>query len=260
VEEQRETVHRIRRGTPIYDDIGVTYGKTRREDSRLRNLILEALGDAESVVNVGAGSGSYEPRDRPVLAVEPSVRMIRQRPEGAAAAVQAVAESLPLATGFVDASLAVLTVQHWTNQSAGLAELCRVARRRVVIFTWDPESSGFWLTRDYFPEFLEKDRNRFPAIGSLTSRLGEPMVAPVPIPHDCRDGFMGAYWRRPRAYLDPTVRRGISRFAFCQDLSPLGQLRQDLESGEWNARYGDVLRAEEWDLGYRLVVGTPRSA
>jgi hypothetical protein len=258
--EQTETLHRNGRGPPVYDEIGVTYGKTRREDPRLRRLILEALGDAESVVNVGAGSGSYEPRDRFVLAVEPSVRMIRQRAEGAAAAVRAVAECLPLATGCVDASLAVLTAQHWTNQTAGMAEMCRVARERVVIFTWDPESKGFWLTRDYFPEFLDADRKRFPAIGSLTEHLREATVIPVPIPHDCQDGFMGAYWRRPGAYLDAAVRGGISRFAFCADLSALGRLERDLESGAWRAQYGDVQRAEEWDLGYRLVIGKPRRA
>lgn len=257
-EEQTETGQRNGKGTPTYDDIGVAYGSTRREDPRLRRGILEALGDVESVVNVGAGLGSYEPRDRPVLAVEPSTRMIRQRPEGAAAAVRAVAECLPLATNCVAASLAVLTVHHWTNHCAGLAELCRVARERVVIFTWDPENCGFWLTRDYFPEFLEKDRNRFPAIGSLTSHLGEPMVVPVPIPHDCQDGFLGAYWRRPEAYLDATVRAGISRFALSQDLSALDLLNRDLESGDWDAKYGDMQGAVEWDLGYRLIVGKPK--
>jgi SAM-dependent methyltransferase len=244
--------------TPIYDDIGVTYAGTRREDPRLLRVIHDALGDAESVVNVGAGTASYEPRDRPVVAIEPSVRMIRQRPKGAAPVVRAVAESLPLASGAVEAALAVLTVHHWSNQGAGLAELCRVARERVVIFTWDPESSGFWLTRDYFPGFLRADRRRFPRIGTILGRLTDATATPVPIPHDCADGFMGAYWRRPAAYLDAGARRGISRFQLCEDVSPLEGLRRDLDSGAWEARYGEMLRADEWDLGYRLVVGRPR--
>ena len=248
----------MKKGTPIYDDIGVTYGRTRREDPRLLRVIHEALRSAESVANVGAGTGSYEPRDRRVVAVEPSLRMIRQRPRSAAPAARAVAEALPLDDGAVDAALAVLTVHHWSNQDAGLTELCRVARERVVIFTWDPESSGFWLTRDYFPRFLEADRVRFPAMGSIMSHLREATATPVPIPHDCQDGFMGAYWRRPTAYLDAGVRRGISRFQLCEDLSPLEGLERDLRSGAWPDRYSDMLRAQEWDLGYRLVVGRPR--
>ena len=244
----------------LYDRVGTEYGNVRKEDPRLAKAILEALGDARSIVNVGAGAGSYEPVDRQVVAIEPSVGMIAQRPPGGAAVVRAVAEALPLATGSVSTSLAVLTVHHWPNQDVGLGELCRVSRERVVIFTWDPDSTGFWLTRDYFPDFLEQDRKRFPAIASLTRHLDEARVVPVLIPHDCQDGFLGAYWRRPGAYLDAAVRRGISRFALCEDLSPLKGLRRDLESGEWEARYAEVLRAEEWDLGYRLVVGTPLRA
>jgi SAM-dependent methyltransferase len=247
-----------RRDPAIYDDIGVTYGTTRREDPRLLRVILDALGDVGSVANVGAGTGSYEPRDRRVVAVEPSVRMIRQRPEGTAPVVRAAAEALPLASGAVEAALAVLTVHHWSNQGAGLAELCRVARDRVVVFTWDPGSSGFWLTRDYFPQFLREDRRRFPAIGSILGCLTEATVTAVPIPHDCEDGFMGAFWQRPAAYLDAGIRRGISRFQLCEDLSPLEGLKRDLASGAWEARYGGMLQAREWDLGYRLIVGRPR--
>ena len=139
-----------------------------------------------------------------------------------------------------------------------MAELCRVARERLVVFTWDPESRGFWLTREYFPRFLEEDRRRFPSIASVTSHLRDATVTPVPIPHDCEDGFLGAYWRRPDAYLDARVRGGISRFALCRDLSPLRHLQRDLDSGEWGARHAEIAGAEEWDLGYRLIVGRPR--
>ncbi len=245
---------------PIYEHIGAAYRRVRREDPRLARVILDALGDGDSVANVGAGTGSYEPRDRLVVAVEPSITMLRERPQAGAFAVRAAAGALPLRDGSVSASLAVLTVHHWANQDAGLAELCRVARERVVIVTWDPESTGFWLTADYFPEFVATDRGRFPTLASLSAHLQDAKVIALPIPHDCQDGFLGAYWRRPGAYLDASVRGGISSFARCRDLSPLRRLERDLEAGTWEARYGATLPAEELDLGYRVVVGRPRRA
>jgi SAM-dependent methyltransferase len=242
----------------IYDQIGTGYRAARREDPRLARLILDALADSQSIVNVGAGTGSYEPKGRFVLAVEPSNEMVRQRPPLAAPVVRGVAEALPLRDRTASASLAILTVHHWSDQDAGLSELCRVARDRVVILTWDPEAKSFWLMQDYFPEFLEVDRRRCPSIASVASRLTDAEVIPVPIPHDCQDGFLGAYWRRPAAYLDAGIRSGISSFAQCADLSPLRRLERDLESGEWEARYASILRAEELDLGYRIVAGCPR--
>jgi SAM-dependent methyltransferase len=238
----------------IYDEIGTAYRSTRREDPRLASLIVDALGDAD---NVGAGAGAYEPRDRPVLAVEPSITMIRQRPPGSAPVVRAIAEALPLADRSMAASLAVLTIHHWSNRDLGLSELCRVACDRVVILTWDPDSAGFWLVQDYFPEFVERDRERCPSLASLTNRLRDAQVTPVPIPHDCVDGFLGAYWRRPAAYLDPSIRAGISSFAQCDDLSALDRLARELESGAWEAKHGEVLSAKALDLGYRLVHGSP---
>ena len=241
-----------------YDTIGLQYATGRGEDPRIAALLRRALGDSPSVINVGAGTGSYEPRDRFVVAVEPSDTMIRQRRAGSAPVVQAVAESLPFRDGAVASTLAVLTVHHWSDQQAGLSELCRVARERVAILSWDPSSFGFWLTQDYFPEFVERDRLRCPAISTLASPLRNATVTPVPIPHDCVDGFLGAYWRRPAAYLDSAIRSGISSFAQSSHLSGLQRLADDLASGRWEAKYGELLERDELDMGYRIIAGSPR--
>jgi SAM-dependent methyltransferase len=244
--------------SPVYDRIGATYVATRRPDPRIAVAIAEALGDARTVVNVGAGTGSYEPPDRRVVAVEPSRSMIRQRPAGTAPCVQAIAEGLPFRDGAADAALAVLTVHHWRDRTAGLAELGRVARRRVVVLTWDPEArSQFWLVTDYFPELIELDVPRFPTMAALERSLGTLRVMPVPIPHDCRDGFLGAFWRRPEAYLDPAIQGGISSFSlFPRERFQRGvaRLADDLRSGRWEARHGALRERASLDLGYRLVV------
>ena len=241
----------------IYDRIGADYRQTRNEDPRLARLVARALQTARTVVNVGAGTGSYEPTDRFVVAVEPSDVMLQQRRPKAAPAVQAIAEQLPFRDDAFDAAMAILTVHHWGDQHAGLRELGRVARERIVLLTWDPSHEGFWLMRDYFPQFLEADRTRLPPIERLLTFLGDGQVITVPIPHDCADGFLGAYWRRPEAYLDAEIRSGISSFATCQDLSPLRRLEDHLITGEWQRRYGELLEEEELDIGYRLVVGRP---
>jgi len=191
-----------------YDRIGVTYTATRQPDPRVGALIGAALGDARSVINVGAGAGSYEP-PQTVLAVEPSLVMISQRPAGSAPAVQARAEALPVADAAADAVMALLTVHHWAGLEAGIAELRRVARRRIVVFTWDQRvTREFWLIREYLPAVAALDDARTPPVERLAALLGGARVAPVPIPHDCRDGFFIGYWRRPRAYLDPWCARG----------------------------------------------------
>ena len=240
-----------------YDRIGVRYARTRKADARLATLILSQLEGTRTVVNVGAGAGSYEPTDRFAVAVEPSAVMIGQRRPGSAPVVQALAESLPFPDSSFEAGLAVLTVHHWHDPDSGLAELSRVVRKRIVMLTWDPSSDGFWLMQDYFPEFLEVDRKRIPSLDRLQQFLSQSQITTVPIPHDCADGFLGAYWRRPEAYLDPDVRNGISSFAKCQDLTALRRLEQQLDSGEWARRYGDLLALDELDLGYRLIVGRP---
>ena len=225
------------------DRIGAGYSARRRADPRIARAIDAALGRAGTVVNVGAGPGSYEPLDRRVVAVEPSFTMIGQRPPGAAPCAQGRAEHLPFRDGAFDAALAILTIHHWTDRTAGLAELARVSRRRVVIFTWDPAAGdGFWLTSHYLPEILAYDRPRFPGMAELTRVLpGQVSVTPVPVPHDCRDGFLGAFWRRPEAYLDPAVRSGMSTFFLLPASrlrTGLARLAEDLASGRWAERFG----------------------
>ena len=213
------------------------------------------MGDAASVVNVGAGTGSYEPTDRRVVAVEPSLAMIRQRPAGSAPVVQASATHLPFRDAAFAAALAVLTVHHWPDRARGLAELARVAHDRLVIVTWDPASAGFWLVEDYFPALLEIDRRIFPSLEEFRRVLGPLDVHPLPVPHDCTDGFLGAYWRRPHAYLDPGVRGAISTFSKIRDVDAgLARLRRDLEDGTWERRHGHLALRSELDLGYRLVI------
>jgi SAM-dependent methyltransferase len=210
-----------------YDDIGRTYRLTRRPDPRIASAIFAALGDASSVVNIGAGAGSYEPEET-VLAVEPSQVMIEQRPVGAAPVVQAVAEALPLRDNSVDAALAVLTVHHWRDLTAGVAEMRRVARRRLVFFTWRPERfANFWLL-DYLPEAAETDARQAVPVDRLRTLLGDSdvTVTPVPVPHDCLDGFGAAYWRRPRAYLDPEVRPAARPLA----LRPISRMEHRLRA------------------------------
>jgi SAM-dependent methyltransferase len=236
-----------------YDRIGSGYASKRLADPRLARMIGAALGQARLIVNVGAGSGSYEPTDRSVVAVEPAVTMIRQRPATAAPAVRGCADALPFAEGTFDAALAVLTIHHWADWRAGLGEMARVSRDRIVIFTWDPTSDGFWLG-DYLPERFERDRRKFPAPSSIAAYLGGAEVHPVPIPHDCSDGFMGAYWRRPLAYLDPDVRAAISTLASGSSTAGLDQLAEDVADGTWSRKYGDIAKREVLDVGYRLVV------
>lgn len=241
----------------IYDQTAAGYSRYRRPDPRIAGAIEAALGGSRSVVNVGAGSGSYEPADRDVIAVEPSAEMVRQRPPEAAPAVRAVAEALPFGNDRFDAALAILTIHHWRDWRRGLQEMRRVARHRVALLTWDPEHPAFWLIRDYFPEILEIDRLIFPTVRTVADELGGADVRPVPIPADCSDGFLGAYWRRPSEYLDPSVRAAISTFAKLTDPRPgLARLRSDLADGSWDRRHPHLLTLEELDLGYRLIVAT----
>lgn len=243
-------------GLPVlYDSIGKQYGQRRTTDPRIAAAILRALEDAETVVNVGAGTGSYEPAGRTVVAIEPSMTMIGQRLPGVAAAVQATAEQLPLRDKCVAAALAVLTIHHWRDVHQGLGELARVSRDRVVILTHDPCATGFWLTEQYFPAIAAQDRLRFPRIEDITRTLGRVSVQTLPIPSDCVDGFLGAYWARPHAYLDPAVRSGMSGFANLPGLEEgLQRLQRDLASGAWQDRFGALTQGGQLDIGYRLVV------
>jgi SAM-dependent methyltransferase len=240
---------------PLYDTIGTTYAVTRRTDPRIAEQVWAALGDAETVLNVGAGTGSYEPADRDVTAVEPSAVMRAQRPPGAAPCVAATAESLPFEDQSFDAAMAFATVHHWRDPVAGLRELQRVARR-VVVFTCDTSDRSwrrrFWLTRDYLPEVGASP------VG-LATKLARAIGArtePVLVPWNCTDGFFEAYWRRPEAYLDEQVRRGISVWSSVgpeAEQRAVGSIRDDLASGRWAERNHDLLQLEAAELGLRLL-------
>lgn len=236
-----------------YDKIGAGYSKQRKPDPRIARHIQGALCGARSVLNVGAGSGSYEPIHVPTVAVEPSFQMIQQR-RNKRNVVQASAESLPFKDAAVDSVLAVLTVHHWSNLAQGLSECARTSKREVAMLTWDPDTPGFWFTQEYFPELLEFDRGIFPSMDELRQHLGSIEVAPVEIPADCVDGFLGAYWRRPDAYLSDEVRSGMSSFSRIANLPDrLDQLRKDLASGVWHRAHRRLQEQESCDLGYRLV-------
>lgn len=236
-----------------YDTIGVTYAQQRKPDPRIGQIIGEALGDARSVLNVGAGAGSYEPSHVPSFAVEPSMQMIQQR-KNLQNVVQAAAEALPIKDAAVDCVLAVLTIHHWSNLALGLNECARCAKRRVTILTWDPDSPGFWLTQEYFPELLELDQRIFPSMNELRRHLGAIRIKPVEIPADCVDGFLGAYWCRPEAYLSEKVRSGMSSFSRIPDLADrLARLHHDLATGAWLQNHRALQSQNSCDLGYRLV-------
>lgn len=239
----------------LYDSIGHKYAEFRRPDQRIASAIDAALGDAKSVVNIGAGAGSYEPRDRTVLAVEPSEVMIRQRPPGAAPCLQGSAEALPLETASFDATMAVLTIHHWTDLERGLSEMARVARKRAVLFTWVPDAAPFWL-EEYFPEMAADDRKIFPSatalIALLERMIGPVHIVPVPLSHDCTDTYR-AYWRRPEFYLNAEIRGAMSAFARIDAEAGLARLRADLSSGRWAERNRYLLTMDTLDLGYRVV-------
>ena len=245
----------------LYDTIGATYPVTRRTEPRIAAQVWAALGDARTVLNVGAGTGSYEPPDRAVTAVEPSALMRAQRPAGAAPCVAAAAQSLPFADGSFDAAMAFATVHHWPDPIAGLRELRRVARR-VVVFTHDTSYRGwlgrFWLTRDYLPEVADLLAGR-PPVAELARAIGARVV-PVLIPWDCADGFFEAYWRTPEAYLDERVRRGMSvwtRVGPQVEQRAVRELSADLASGRWAERNRDLATLDTAELGLRLLVAGP---
>lgn len=247
--------------TDPYRTLGPGYALQRRPDPRVAHQIDRALGEAASLVNVGAGTGSYEPHDRMVLAVEPSATMLAQRPARAAPAMRAAAEALPLRDRAVDAGLAILTVHHWQDAAAGIAELVRVSRRQVVL-TWDPAyfARSFWLVSDYLPEIGHREAGLacLDTVTALLSRHHERVdVQAVPVPADCTDGFLGAYWRRPHAYLDPAVRASASGLATLPRgvLDPaVERLSADLAAGRWHDRHRNLLDRDSLDIGYRLVV------
>jgi SAM-dependent methyltransferase len=236
----------------LYDHIGKGYQNHRRPDPRIAAVLSREIADARTILNVGAGTGGYEPTDRDVVAVEPSWTMIGQRHRPFS--VQAQAEALPFDAETFDCVMAVLTIHHWMDVERGIAEMRRVARRKIVLLTWLGFTAPFWLV-DYLPQIKSLDEAIFPSLAQLTSWLGALRVIPVPIAHDCSDGFLCAYWRRPEAYLDETIRRSISTFARLSGYAGgLARLRSDLASGRWHERYAALLSRTEMDFGYRVVV------
>jgi len=242
---------------PAYDTMGQGYRSVRQADPRLASKITAALGDSRTVINVGAGAGSYEPVDRWVLAVEPSSVMIGQRPPEAAPVLQTSVEDMALAADTVDAAMAILTVHHWRDVEAGLRQLVRVARKRIVIATMDvPTLARLWIVADYLPEFVGEHTARFPPISRLCELLPNSTSEVLAVPHDCTDRFLAALWARPHALLDPATRAATSPW---YDLpaatvaKALARLRNDLHDGTWHERYGHLLEHAELDVGLRLI-------
>ena len=242
---------------PRYDRIGLGYSATRRPDPRVERFITDALEGTLSVVNVGAGTGNYEPTDRAVVAVEPSPAMIRQRRTGASSVVRGTAEHLPFTKGAFDGAMAVLTVHHWTDFAAGLTELRRVATGPTVVLTFDHTvHSQQWIVTDYLPGMVEIDGD-IPSPDEIALALGGGRVNVVPVPADCVDGFCHAFWARPDRYLDPAVQAGISGIARLPSetvAKAMARLRDDLSTGRWQDRHSELLKLTAIDAGYRLVV------
>jgi len=253
-------------GSPVYDTIGQGYIAHRRVEPRWAAVINEQLGDGRVVVNVGAGTGNYEPVDRAVVAIEPSTVMIEQRPVFAAPVVRASGSALPVSSGCADVALAILTLHHWDDWEAGLAELCRVAPRRIVL-TMDFElHASFWFLQDYVPEVREATRILEPGYATVAEAIGADVddvdaVIPLLVPRDMEDGVLGAYWCRPEAYLDPAVRANCSGLALADPAvvaRGVAALAADLSSGAWQLRHHDLAELPAIDLGYRLVVADAR--
>jgi SAM-dependent methyltransferase len=240
-----------------YDEIGLNYSDFRRADPRIEARVWAALGDARSVANIGAGTGSYEPRDREVIAIEPSSLMIAKRPAGAAPALQGVAETLPLDEQSVDAAMAIFTIHHWSDLSAGLTEMRRVARQRIVLLTIDAtKNAEIWTLAEYFPEAMALEEEVMPSIASLESRLPGATIETVPMPSRCRDEFTSALWDRPELFLEPATLRASSLWhRLGPEVIERGQerLRADLESGRWDEAHGHLRTLPELDIGTRLI-------
>jgi SAM-dependent methyltransferase len=237
----------------LYDAIGTGYAKYRKPDPRIAAMIEDALGDARTVINIGAGTGSYE-SVRTVAAVEPASTMIAQRRANAPKATQGVAEDLPFPDHSFDAATAFLTTHHWSDLDKGLREMKRVSRGPCVFLDHAPNDMTLWLVEDYFPDMRSGFRPLLP-LDAARAVFGRLRIVPVPVPHDCTDGFLCAYWRRPQAYLDPDVRGAISFFANMSEDDPrLGKLRRDLDDGTWVRKNAALLNKTEMDYGYRIII------
>lgn len=238
----------------LYDDIGVNYAVRRCTEPRIAAPLYQALSSATRIVNIGAGTGSYEPENHDLVAVEPSSVMIAQRKPDAYQVVQASAESLPFPDHAFSHAMTVLSMHHWHDRPAAYREIQRVATHGFIALTWDPASDPFWLTRDYFPEIHAMDQQSFPSMDELREVFGNLTIQPVPIPADCADGLLTAFWKRPAAYLQPEVRQATSPFAKIQHLEAgLAKLEEDLATGVWAQKNEALLSLDTFDLGYCLV-------
>jgi hypothetical protein len=244
-----------------YEAFGSAYATVRRTDPRIAEIVHRGLGSARTIVNVGAGAGSYEPGDRLVVAVEPSASMRSQRAPDAPPVLDATAENLPFPDGSFDAGMAMVTVHQWGTPEVGLRELRRVSRGPVVVLTFDGDAlENFWLA-GYVPELIAVERRRYPPIARITDALGGiSTVAAVPVPIDCTDGFTEAFYARPERFLDPAVRRSQSAWGFVPsdaEQRAVERLRSDLESGEWDRLHGHLRQQPEFYGSLRVIVATP---
>jgi len=244
----------------IYDTIGVTYAVTRCTDPHIASQLYPELQGATRIVNIGAGTGSYEPENVDLVAVEPSAKMIAQRKPGAYPVEQAYAEKLPFADKSFSHALTVLSMHHWENRPLAFQEINRVATEKFVAITWDPHAEPFLLTRDYFPAIYAMDQRIFPALDELREYFDEVRISPLPIPSDCQDGLLAAFWKRPNAYLSSTVRQSMSPFAKVKNLAEgLRRLEEDLASGAWATKNHAILHLLSLDVGYRIISARVRS-
>ena len=247
-------------GGQIYETIGVGYSVGRRPDPRWQEAIDSVIGDAKRVINIGAGTGSYEPSGRAVVAVEPSELMVSQRPKTAAPVVRAGAENVPIISSWADLAMTLLSLHHWRDWRVGISEMRRLAPRRLIL-TYDPElHASFWLLRDYLPEVAESERTRTPKLDEIADALGGDVeIITLEVPWDCVDGVLPAHWRRPVAYLDPQVRACSSGLAQANQRvveRAVKELTKDLDSGVWEERNKDLVELNSFDAGFRLVVST----
>jgi len=244
----------------LYDTIGGNYAQFRRPDPRIASVIEKAFGDATVVVNIGAGTGSYEPEDIELVAVEPSSVMIAQRKAGSHRVEQAFAEQLPFEDRSFSHAMTVLSMHHWQDRARAFREINRVATEKFVAITWDPGFEPFWLTRDYFPEIYEMDKVIFPDLEEFSEYFDEVSIRPLQIPDDCQDGFLTAFWKRPEAYLSSQVRQAMSPFSSIKNLSEgLQKLEADLASGAWARNNQAILGSSYLDVGYRLISARTRN-
>jgi len=245
----------------IYDDIGNNYSVTRGTDPKIAEQLYSELQGATRIVNIGAGTGSYEPENMEVVAVEPSAVMISQRKVGSHRVEQAFAEKLPFENSSFSHAMTILSMHHWQDRARAFNEINRVATEKFVAITWDPTSEPFWLTRDYFPEIYEMDKRIFPDLEELNEYFDEVTMRPLQIPSDCQDGFLTAFWKRPEAYLSSTVRQAMSPFSKIKNLSAgLQKLEDDLASGVWASNNHAILGLSWLDVGYRVISARVRNA